>query len=135
MALAKAVVTGTVVRKPETRFTQNDVSISSFVLDIGEREEMLIRILSMRKNLEDVISNINQGDKVLVEGRLQIPTVKNEKGAERKIYEINANTIELISGNTSTGSKSSSSESSEEIVKFSTEEFTEDLIQEDEIPF
>ena len=110
MALAKAVVTGTVVRKPETRFTQNDVSISSFVLDIGEREEMLIRILSMRKNLEDVISNINQGDKVLVEGRLQIPTVKNEKGAERKIYEINETTIELIGSNSSESSKSSTSE-------------------------
>ena len=135
MALAKAVVTGTVVRKPETRFTQNDVSISGFVLDIGEREEMLIRVLSMRKNLEDVINNMHQGDKVLVEGRLQIPTVKNEKGVERKIYEINANSIELIGGNSSASQKSSQTESSEELVQFSTEEFTEDLIQEDEIPF
>ena len=32
MALAKAVVTGTVFRAPEKRFTQNNVPVSSFVL-------------------------------------------------------------------------------------------------------
>ena len=47
MALAKAVVTGSVYRTPEKRFTQNNVPISSFVLNIGDREEMLLRDTSM----------------------------------------------------------------------------------------
>ena len=34
MALAKAVVTGTVFRAPEKRFTQNNIPVSSFVLNV-----------------------------------------------------------------------------------------------------
>ena len=134
MALAKAVVTGTVYRAPETRFTQNNVPVSSFVLNIGEREEMLLRVISTRSALADVVSAISKDDRVLVEGRLQIATVKNDSGAERRIFEINANTIEMM-GAGAPISASVSSSSSEDIVKFSNEEFAEELIGEDEIPF
>ena len=48
MALAKAVVTGSVFRAPEKRFTQNNVPVSSFVLNIGEREEMLLDLCSWK---------------------------------------------------------------------------------------
>ena len=51
MSLAKAVVTGTVYRTPEKRFTQNNVAVSAFVMNIGEREETLIRVLSKRNKL------------------------------------------------------------------------------------
>ena len=88
MALAKAVVTGIVYRAPEKRFTQNNVPVSSFVLNIGDREEMLIRVVSRRTALDEVVSAITKDEKVLVEGRLQITTVKNDSGAERRIFEI-----------------------------------------------
>ena len=90
MSLAKAVVTGVVFRAPEKRFTQNNVPVSSFVLNIGEREEMLIRVIAKRAALDEVVSNLSNGEKILVEGRLQITTVKNDSGAERRIYEIDA---------------------------------------------
>ena len=89
MALAKAVVTGSVFRAPEKRFTQNNVPVSSFVLNIGEKEEMLIRIMVRRTVLDEVVSSISKDDRVLVEGRLQITTVKSDNGTERKIFEIN----------------------------------------------
>ncbi len=133
MAFAKAVVTGTVFRAPEKRFTQNNVPVSSFVLNIGDREEMLIRVIVSRAALDEVVSGISKNDRVLVEGRLQITTVKNESGAERRIYEIDANTIEMMGGTSST--PSASSNSGEDIVKFSQEEFSDELIGEDEIPF
>ena len=132
MAFAKAVVTGTVFRAPEKRFTQNNVPVSSFVLNIGDREEMLIRVVVGRAALDEVVSGISKDDRVLVEGRLQITTVKNESGAERRIYEIDANAIEIMGG---TGSAPASSNSNEDIVKFSQEEFSDELIGEDEIPF
>ena len=94
MALAKAVVTGTVFRAPEKRFTQNNIPVSSFVLNIGEREEMLIRVIVRRTALDEVVSSISKDDRVLVEGRLQITTVKSDTGAERRIFEIDANTIQ-----------------------------------------
>ena len=132
MAFAKAVVTGTVFRAPEKRFTQNNVPVSSFVLNIGDREEMLIRVVVGRPALDEVVSGISKDDRVLVEGRLQITTVKNESGAERRIYEIDANTIEMMGGS---APASSSANSNEEIVKFSQDEFSDELIGEDEIPF
>ncbi len=132
MSLAKAVVTGSVFRAPEKRFTQNNIPVSSFVLNIGDREEMLIRVIVKRTALDELVSSISKDDRVLVEGRLQITTVKSDTGAERKIYEIDANTIEMMGAATPV---SSSSNSSEDIVKFSQEEFSDELIGEDEIPF
>ena len=134
MALAKAVVTGTVFRAPEKRFTQNNVPVSSFVLNIGEREEMLIRVVVKRAALDEVVSTISGGDRVLVEGRLQITTVKSDTGAERRIFEIDANTIELMGAGAPVVASASTS-SNADIVKFSNEEFADELIGEDEIPF
>ena len=133
MALAKAVVTGSVYRTPEKRFTQNNVPISSFVLNIGDREEMLLRVISKRQALDEIVSALGKDDRVLVEGRLQITTVKNENGADRKIFEIDANAVEPINATTGSGSMASSNE---EIVKFAKdEEFADELSGEDEIPF
>ena len=133
MALAKAVVTGSVFRAPEKRFTQNNVPVSSFVLNIGEREEMLLRVVVRRTSLDEVVSSISKDDRVLVEGRLQITTVKSDTGAERRIFEIDANTIELMGAGAPVTSASASSNA--DIVKFSNDEFADELIGEDEIPF
>ena len=136
MTLAKAVDTGSVYRAPEKRFTQNNVPVSSFVLNIGEREEMLIRVIVKRTSLDEIVSEISQNDRVLVEGRLQIATVKSDNGTERRIFEIDANTIELMGtgvGTVRTAAPVSSG--SEDIVKFSQEEFSNELIGEEEIPF
>lgn len=131
MTIAKAVVTGIIYRAPEKRFTSNDVAVSTFVMDIGEREETLLRVISKRNVLDNVVSSCNKGDKVLVEGRLQIATAKMDDGSERKIYEIDAATIEKMDGSIS----APSSNNNEEIVKFAQEEFADELIGEDEIPF
>lgn len=130
MSLAKSVVTGTVYRTPEKRFTQNNVGVSAFVLNIGDREEMLVRVISKRNNLDDLVSSLNKGDKVLVEGRLQTATVKMDDGSEKRIYEIEANTIERWGEITS-----SSDYGSEDIVKFESDDMANELINEDEIPF
>ncbi len=131
MTIAKSVVTGTVFRAPEKRFTQNNVAVYSLILNIGDREETLIRVLSTRTLLEPVLESISKGDKILVEGRLQTTNAKMEDGTERKIYEIDANSIERM-GETSGYSQS---QSSGEISKFAEEEFSEELIGEEEIPF
>lgn len=130
MTIAKAVVTGTLYRAPEKRFTTNDVAVSSFVLDIGEKEETLIRVISKRNALDGVVSSLNKGDRALVEGRLQIATAKMDDGSERKIYEIEAATIEKMGA-----SSGAPSTNNGEIVKFAQEEFADELIAEDEIPF
>ena len=131
MSIAKSVVTGTVYRTPEKRFTQNNIAVSSFVLNIGENEEVLIRVISRRQALDDVIDSIEKGEKVLVEGRLQTTTAKMDDGSEKRIYEIDANSIEKLQS----GSVNSTVSASEDIVKFESDDFANELIGEDEIPF
>lgn len=133
MALAKAVVTGSVFRAPEKRFTQNNVPVSSFVLNIGEREEMLLRVIVRRTALDEVVSSLSKDDRVLVEGRLQITTVKSDSGSERRIFEIDASTIEMMGAAVS--SVGASAQVAGDIVKFANDEFADELIGEDEIPF
>jgi single-stranded DNA-binding protein len=126
MTLAKAVVTGTVYRKPQTGYSTNDVAVTSFTLNIGEKDEMLVRVISKRTAMTSVVESLHKGQKVLVEGRLQMGNAKMDDGREQRVYEIDANTIELMSES----SNSNNSSTEEEIVKFSDE-----LISEDEIPF
>ncbi len=130
MTVAKAVVTGKLFRNPEKRFTSNNVPISAFVLNIGDKEELLIRVIVKRNSLDEVVSKLSKGSKVLVEGRLETANVKNENGVERKIFEIDANAIELMGE-----SSSSATDFSEDIVKFAESEIGDELIGEDEIPF
>ncbi len=132
MSIAKAVVTGTLYRAPEKRFTQNNVAVSAFVLNIGEREETLIRVLSKRNALDEVVSSLTKGERVLVEGRLQTATVKSDDGTERRIYEIDANTIERLGESSAPASQKFGTE---EIVKFESDDLSNELINEDEIPF
>lgn len=129
MTIAKAVVTGTVYRAPEKRFTTNNVAVSAFVMDIGEKDETLIRVISKRTALDEIIDTINKGDRALVEGRLQVAVAKMDDGSEKRIYEIDANTIEKMGGTNNVKGNN------EEIVKFAQEDFSDELIGEDEIPF
>lgn len=135
MTIAKSVVTGTVFRAPEKRFTQNNVAVYSLILNIGDREEMLIRVLSTRTAMESVMESISKGDRILVEGRLQTANAKMEDGTERKIFEIDASTVEQMGAASATSAPAASAASAGEISKFAEEEFSEELIGEEEIPF
>ncbi len=134
MSIAKSVVTGTVYRAPEKRFTQNNVAVSAFVLNIGDREEILLRVVSKRNTLDEIVSSISKGERVLVEGRLQTAAVKMDDGSEKRIYEIDANTIEKL-GEGAMAPEANAKFGTEEIVKFESDDLSNELINEDEIPF
>jgi len=132
MSLAKAVVTGTVARKPQTGYSQNNIAVSAFVLDIGEREEMFVRVISRRQALDEIVQSLDKGDRILVEGRLQTATSKMDDGSEKRIYELDASTIEKMNGEASSSANYSSSEA---VVKFGETEDMNELMSEEEIPF
>ena len=140
MTLAKAVVSGTVFRAPEKRYTQNDIAVYGLTLNIDDREETLVRVISKRKSLSEVLDSINKGDKILVDGRLQVASSKAADGSERRYFEIDANDIELMSaysGVSSVQSSSAHQEAKEEkLVDFAETDYSEDsLIDDEEIPF
>ena len=142
MTIAKATVTGTVYRTPEKRFTQNDIAIYGMTLNVDGAEETLIRVISKRKALSEVLDRVKKGDKLLIDGRLQVAVIKSPEGAERKCFEIDANEIELLSGsnsqvNSDFGEVELEPQTEEVLPTFTGEpEMTETaLMPEDEVPF
>lgn len=132
MSLAKAVVTGIVYKEPKTGFTQNNVAVSSFVLNIGENEETLVRVISKRQNLSNVVDSLSKNQKVLVGGKLQTGISKLDDGTEKKVFEIDATSIEVISGS----SASATSNSEGDILSFGEmEQPSEVLMEDEEVPF
>lgn len=136
MTLAKAVVTGIVYKTPKTGFTQNNVAVSSFVLNVGTQEEILVRVISKRQSLDEIVQNLSKNQKVLVEGRLQNGISKMDDGTEKKVFEIEASTIELMGA----GSSDASSSEDGDILTFGDMEASADantdvLMDDEEVPF
>ena len=132
MSIAKAVISGTVYRNPEKRFTGNNIPVTSFTLNIDEKEQSLIRVIARGNNAETLEQAVSKGDKVVIEGRLQVSTIQGDDGNEKKVMEIDMSSFEVLS---SSQSPSTSSKSADEVVKFSEVEMDDVLIGEEEIPF
>ena len=131
MALAKIVVDGIVVKTPEKRFTQNNLPITNFSLNINQKEETLVRVIAIGNLAEVTAQEIT--NRVIVDGRLQVETFKTQDVKDKRIIEIKASTIEKIGAAQALTPKATSK--SENIVQFADQELVEDLIDEDEIPF
>ena len=133
MTLEKIFITGQVGKNPEKRFTQNNLAITSLIVDINPQEETWVRVSAIGAIADRVADTVKMNDSVIVDGRLQMETVKTTNGKERKVATINASNIEKISGDSSSSQAAVKKE--EPVVQFSTEEIAEDLIDPDEIPF
>ena len=133
MTLAKAFITGAVVKAPEKRFTQNDMAIAGFTVNFDPANEGLIRVVAFGQLAETISATVNVGDNVAVEGKLQVNSYKLPNGKDKKVFEIQASTVENIGGGTSVAPAAIAQ--SENIVSFNQDEIAQDLIDEDEIPF
>ena len=134
MSIAKAVLSGTVYRNPEKRFTGNNIPVTSFTLNIDEKETSLIRVIARGNNADLLESAVSKGDKVVVEGRLQVASVQSDDGTEKKVMELDMTSFEVLNSSKSVSPSSSSSDTSD-VVKFSEVEMDDVLIGEEEIPF
>ncbi|MBR6297885.1 MAG: single-stranded DNA-binding protein [Candidatus Gastranaerophilales bacterium] len=135
MSLAKAFVSGTVVKAPEKRFTQNDMAIAAFTVNVDKNAQTLIRVSTFGQLAETVSSMLNVNDNVAIEGRLQVNTYKTPSGKDKKVFEITANAVEKMSGN-SASVQNQTMQNEGNIVSFEQQAApVEDLIDEDEIPF
>ena len=131
MSLARATISGKVYRAPEKRFTSNNVPITGFTLNISTSndDEILIRVNSIGNLAETVAQTIEKGDEVVVEGRLQNAVATAEDGTERKIVEVEANSIMKISGGIVQPVQNQAP------AKVASAEYADELIGDDEIPF
>lgn len=137
MALARAVISGFVKRDPQITTTQNnmDLKIASFPVTVDDNSDDVLRVVAFGSLADSVGNSVKAGNKVVVEGQLRTYVGKDKNGQEQKSLELRLSSIEVISGGSAQSSVSE--QKSSEVVKFSeTEEFTEDLIGDnEEIPF
>ncbi len=131
MSIAKAVLSGTVYRNPEKRFTGNNIPVTSFTLNIDEKEQSLIRVIARGNNAETVEQAVTKGDKIVVEGRLQIAAIKSDDGADKKVMELDLSGYEVIGSTQSSSQKTNN----DKVVEFGEVEAEDVLIGEEEIPF
>ena len=134
MTLAKAFVTGSVVKAPEKRFTQNDMAIAGFTINFDPANEGMLRVVAFGQLAETISSTIALGDSVAVEGKLQVSSYKLPNGKDKKVFEIQANAVEKMSVGAANVATAQISQN-ENIVSFNQDEIAQDLIDEDEIPF
>ena len=135
MTLAKAFVTGVITKAPEKRFTQNDMPVVGFSLDIDQTNQTLVRVVAYGQLADKAASTLSQNDMVAVEGKLQINSFKLPNGNDKRVYEINANNIEKISASQNPMPQNQDA-NSDNIVSFEPDDtVAQDLIDEDEIPF
>ncbi len=134
MSIAKVVISGTVYRNPEKRFTGNNIAVTTFTLNIDDKEQSLIRVIARGNLAETVEQSVSKGDRIVVDGRLQVNTIQGDDGTDKKVMEIDLSSFEVVSSSSSS-QQTSSKKSTDEVVKFSDVEMNDVLIGEEEIPF
>lgn len=130
MTLSKAVISGIVVRDAEKRFSNSGLAVTNFTLNIDEQNETLLRVVAIGNLAESAEQQMKKGKKVIVEGRLQTNSFKNDNGEDKKIYELQASSFDIFDG-----SANFSLPSSDASIEFAQEEEPDELIGTDEIPF
>ena len=131
MTISKAVISGIVVRDAEKRFSNNGLAITNFTLNIDEQNETLLRVVVMGNLAETAEQQMKKGKKVIVEGRLQTNSFKNDNGEDKKIYELQASAFDVFDGSSDFSLPSQDTSS----IDFVQEEEPDELIGTDEIPF
>ncbi len=134
MSIAKVVISGTVYRNPEKRFTGNNIAVTTFTLNIDDKEQSLIRVIARGNLAETVEKAVTKGDRIVVDGRLQVNTIQGDDGTDKKVMEIDLSSFEVVSSSSSS-QQTSSKKSTDDVVKFSDVEMNDVLIGEEEIPF
>lgn len=100
----KVILMGRLTRDPEVRYTQTGKVVTQFTLAVdrpfanqdGQKEADFISIVLWGKTAENIGNTVKKGQRLLVEGRLQIRSYTAKDGSKRWLTEVIANTCEYI---------------------------------------
>ncbi len=106
MTFAKVVLSGSVIASPEKRFTPNNTAVANFDLKVtpsprfnGQVDEpYTVKVTCWTRLAEGVSEQLQPGDQVIVEGKLLINTFQTPEGVQKKTFEIEAHSVDQISG-------------------------------------
>lgn len=98
------ILTGRLARDPEVRYA-NEKALCNFTLAVekptknsqGKREADFVACVAWGKTAEIIGNYVRKGQKVLVEGRLQVRNYQDKNtGTSRYITEVNVASIEFL---------------------------------------
>lgn len=100
----RIVLLGRLVKDPEVRITPAEHTVCTFTLAVdrpftgqdGKREADFINVVSWNKTAEIVGNYVLKGQRLLVEGRLQIRGYSDREGKRRYATEVIAERVEFI---------------------------------------
>jgi single-strand DNA-binding protein len=105
---SRVVLVGNLGRDPEMRYSQNGTPITNFTIAVNRRRRGIdgnfqdetdwYRISLFRQQAENAAEWLRKGNKVLVEGQLQIRTFTGQDGIERTSVEVNADSFMNLTG-------------------------------------
>lgn len=102
--LNKILLLGRLVADPELRYTANGKAVAQFTLAVdrpfagqdGKKEADFIPVILWGKTAEAAANYSFKGQRLLVEGRLQIRSYEAKDGSKRWVTEVIGNSIEFI---------------------------------------
>jgi single stranded DNA-binding protein len=104
MSYARVTLAGTLLQVPEKRFTPNNAAVSILQLAVpvpakGQQaaSQMVVKVVCWR-GMADAVSVLQAGHVIHVEGRLQLNTVTTPEGVQKKMFEVDAQTIHVLPG-------------------------------------
>lgn len=95
---------GRLTKNPEARYTSTGKAVTLFTLAVnrpytnsdGQSEADFINCQAWGKTAELVGNHVSKGDRLLVEGRLQIRSYTDKEGVKRYATEVVVNRVEFI---------------------------------------
>ena len=110
--LNKVILIGRLCRDPETRYMPNGEAVCNFSVATsekytdknGQRQEATEwhNVTMYRKLAEIAGQYLKQGSQVYIEGKIKSRKYTDKNGVERTAYDIIANELKMLGGNTQT---------------------------------
>ena len=100
----RIILLGRLVKDPDVKVTTSGKTVCTFTLAVdrpfsgkdGKREADFINIQTWNKTAEIVGNNLSKGQRLLVEGRLQIRSYDGKDGNKHYVTEVIADRVEFI---------------------------------------
>lgn len=110
--LNKVILIGRLGRDPETRYMPNGEAVCNFSVATSEswkdsngqkQERSEWHNVTMYRKLAEIAGQyLKQGSQVYIEGKIKSRKYTDKNGAERTAYDIIANELKMLGGNTQT---------------------------------
>ncbi len=100
----KVILIGNLTRDPELKETQSGIYVCKFSIAVnrkfqntdGERETDFFNITAWRGTAETIANNCKKGNKLLVEGSIQLRKYEDKEGISRTLIDITASEVEFL---------------------------------------